>query len=370
MLREIDPFRGGKSYSSGDRSGDVFDPNQGQVQAKVRLGTAADLERAMQAAKAAQPAWALANPQRRAEVLFKFVDLVNRIMGRPRPQGALVGARQGHCRREGRHPARPRGHRVRRRRPHALKGEFSELAPASTSIRCASRSASARASPVQLPGHDPALDVRPGHRRGNAFILKPSERDPSVPIRLAELMIEAGLPAGVLNVVHGDKETVDAILDHPDIQAVSFVGSSHIARYVYRRGTANGKRVQASAAPRTTGSSCPTPTWTGRRRPHGRGFGSAGERCMALPVAVPVGEETGDALASADAADRQASGSAVHRRQGLGLRPGGHRAAHKQSIDYIQPASTKAPSWSSTAAASSCRATRAASSSAPPCSTT
>ena len=108
------------------------------------------------------------------------------------------------------------------------------------------------------------MDVRPAIACGNAFILKPSERDPSVPVRLAELMLEAGLPTGILNVVHGDKEMVDAILDHPRIKAVSFVGSSDIAHYVYARGAAHGKRVQAWAAPRTTASSCPTPTSTRR----------------------------------------------------------------------------------------------------------
>jgi malonate-semialdehyde dehydrogenase (acetylating)/methylmalonate-semialdehyde dehydrogenase len=132
---------------------------------------------------------------------------------------------------------------------------------------------------------------------GNAFILKPSERDPSVPVRLAELMKEAGLPDGILNVVHGDKEMVDAILDHEDIKAISFVGSSDIAQYIYSRGTANGKRVQAFGGAKNHGIVMPDADLDQVVNDlAGAAFGSAGERCMALPVVVPVGDKTADAL--------------------------------------------------------------------------
>src|SRR3954469_6140727 len=132
---------------------------------------------------------------------------------------------------------------------------------------------------------------------GNAFIVKPSERDPSVPVRLAELMKEAGLPDGILNVVHGDKEMVDAILDHPDIAAVSFVGSSDIAQYIYSRGTANSKRVQAFGGAKNHGIVMPDADLDQVVNDLARAaFGSAGERCMALPVVVPVGEETAERL--------------------------------------------------------------------------
>jgi malonate-semialdehyde dehydrogenase (acetylating)/methylmalonate-semialdehyde dehydrogenase len=132
---------------------------------------------------------------------------------------------------------------------------------------------------------------------GNAFILKPSERDPSVPVRLAELMLEAGLPDGILQVVHGDKEMVDAILDEPDIKAVSFVGSSDIAHYVYRRGVAAGKRVQAMGGAKNHGIVMPDADLDQVVADlSGAAFGSAGERCMALPVVVPVGEQTADRL--------------------------------------------------------------------------
>ena len=132
---------------------------------------------------------------------------------------------------------------------------------------------------------------------GNAFILKPSERDPSVPKRLAELMSEAGLPDGILQVVHGDKEMVDAILDHPDIAGVSFVGSSDIAHYVYKRGVENGKRVQAMGGAKNHGIVMPDADLDQVVNDlSGAAFGSAGERCMALPVVVPVGDKTADAL--------------------------------------------------------------------------
>jgi malonate-semialdehyde dehydrogenase (acetylating)/methylmalonate-semialdehyde dehydrogenase len=132
---------------------------------------------------------------------------------------------------------------------------------------------------------------------GNAFILKPSERDPSVPVRLAELFLEAGAPEGLLQVVHGDKEMVDAILDHQDIAAVSFVGSSDVAHYVYQRGVAAGKRVQAMGGPKNHGIIMPDADMDQVVNDlAGAAFGSAGERCMALPVAVPVGEDTAERL--------------------------------------------------------------------------
>jgi malonate-semialdehyde dehydrogenase (acetylating) / methylmalonate-semialdehyde dehydrogenase len=132
---------------------------------------------------------------------------------------------------------------------------------------------------------------------GNSFILKPSEKDPSLPLRLAELMMEAGAPNGVLNVVHGDKVAVDAILDHPDIRAVSFVGSSDIAHYVYSRGTAAGKRVQAMGGAKNHGIIMPDADLDQAVKDiSGAAFGSAGERCMALPVTVPVGARTAEAF--------------------------------------------------------------------------
>src|SRR3546814_6354996 len=152
-------------------------------------------------------------------------------------------------------------------------------------------------TPFNFPAMIPMWMFGPAIACGNAFLLKPSERDPSVPVRLAELMVEAGAPEGVLQVVHGDKEMVDAILDHPAIGAVSFVGSSDIAHYVYRRGAENGKRVQAMGGAKNHGIVMPDADLDAVVNDlAGAAFGSAGERCMALPVVVPVGDETADRL--------------------------------------------------------------------------
>ena len=188
---------------------------------------------------------------------------------------------------------------------------------------------------------------------------------------VCDLFQEAGFPDGVLNVVHGDKEAVDAILDHPDIKAVSFVGSTPIAEYVYRRGTAAGKRVQALGGAKNHMIVMPDADMDQAADAlMGAGYGSAGERCMAISVAVPVGEETADRLVEALAPqDPHAEGRPRHRSRG-GDGPGGHgggQAAHRRSTST--KAWRKAPSSSSTAAASSCRATRAAISSAARCST-
>ena len=192
-----------------------------------------------------------------------------------------------------------------------------------------------------------------------------------MPVRLAELMMEAGLPEGVLNVVHGDKVMVDAILDHPDIKAVSFVGSSDIAQYVYSRGTADGKRVQAMGGAKNHGIVMPDADLDQAVNDIiGAAYGSAGERCMALPVVVPVGEKTADALREKLIAAIETLKVGVSTDPGRALRPGGHRRAQGSgSSTTSRWASTKAPSWWSTAAASRCRATRRASSSARPCST-
>jgi len=152
-------------------------------------------------------------------------------------------------------------------------------------------------TPFNFPAMIPMWMFGMACAAGNAFILKPSERDPSVPVRLAELFLEAGAPEGLLQVVHGDKEMVDAIIDHPDIAAISFVGSSDIAQYIYARGSANNKRVQAFGGAKNHGIVLPDADLDQVVTDlTGAAFGSAGERCMALPVVVPVGEETAERL--------------------------------------------------------------------------
>jgi malonate-semialdehyde dehydrogenase (acetylating)/methylmalonate-semialdehyde dehydrogenase len=297
-MRKIDHFIGGASYASGERQGDVFDPNQGNVQAQVNLGTAADLARAMDNARAAQPAWAATNPQRRARVMFKFKELVEANM---EALALLLSSEHGKVIADAKGDIQ-RGLEVIEFAcgiPHALKGEYTQGAGPGIDVYSMRQPLGivAGITPFNFPAMIPMWMFGVAIACGNAFILKPSERDPSVPVRLAELMKEAGLPDGVLQVVHGDKEMVDAILDEEDIRAVSFVGSSDIAQYIYSRGTANGKRVQAFGGAKNHGIVMPDADLDQVVNDlAGAAFGSAGERCMALPVVVPVGEKTADNL--------------------------------------------------------------------------
>ena len=183
--------------------------------------------------------------------------------------------------------------------PHLLKGEYTQGAGPGIDVYSARQALGVVAgiTPFNFPAMIPMWMFGPAIACGNAFILKPSERDPSVPVRLAELMIEAGLPPGVLNVVHGDKDTVEAILKHPTIKAVSFVGSSDIAQSVYALGAQHGKRVQAMGGAKNHGIVLPDADLDQTVADLiGAAYGSAGERCMALPVVVPVGKETADDL--------------------------------------------------------------------------
>jgi len=297
-MRVIDHFLASPTGGSAARQGDVFDPNSGEVQARVALGTKADLDRAIDAAKAAQPGWTAVNPQRRARVMFAFKALVEKHMDElahmlSSEHGKVIADAKGDVQ---------RGLEVIEfccGLPHLLKGEHTQGAGPGIDVWSMRQplGIGAGITPFNFPAMIPMWMFGPAIAVGNAFILKPSERDPSVPVRLAELMREAGLPEGILQVVHGDKEMVDAILDHPDVAAVSFVGSSDIAHYVYSRGTAAGKRVQAMGGAKNHGIVMPDADLDQVVADlSGAAFGSAGERCMALPVVVPVGEDTADRL--------------------------------------------------------------------------
>ncbi len=298
-VREITHFIGGAATAgTGTRRSDVFDPNSGAVQAQVTLGTPADLDTAMQKALAAQPAWAATNPQRRARVMFAFKALVEQNMDElahllSSEHGKVIADSKGDIQ---------RGLEVIEFAcgiPHVLKGEYTQGAGPGIDVYSMRQPLGlvAGITPFNFPAMIPMWMFGVAIACGNAFILKPSERDPSVPVRLAELMQEAGLPDGVLQVVQGDKEMVDAILDHPEIKAVSFVGSSDIAHYVYRRGVEAGKRVQAMGGAKNHGIVMPDADLDQVVNDlAGAAFGSAGERCMALPVVVPVGEKTAIAL--------------------------------------------------------------------------
>ena len=297
-MRVIDHFISGSAGGSGGRESDVFDPNTGQVQARVRLGTQAELDKAVAAAQAAQPGWAATNPQRRARVLFRFKELVEANM---ESLAVLLASEHGKVVADAKGDIQ-RGLDVVEFAcgiPHLLKGEYTQGAGPGIDIYSMRQpiGIGAGITPFNFPAMIPMWMFGVAIAVGNAFILKPSERDPSVPVRLAELMLEAGLPQGVLQVVHGDKEMVDAILDHPAIGAVSFVGSSDIAHYVYSRGVAAGKRVQAMGGAKNHGIVMPDADMDQVVADLcGAAFGSAGERCMALPVVVPVGEQAANTL--------------------------------------------------------------------------
>ena len=298
-MRDIHHFVNGAALAgTSGRFGDVFDPNTGEVQARVALATAGELDAAARNAAAAQPAWAATNPQRRARVMFEFKRLVEARMDE---LAALLSSEHGKVLADSRGDVQ-RGLEVIEFAcgiPHVLKGEYTEGAGPGIDIYSMRQPLGVVAgiTPFNFPAMIPMWMFGIAIAVGNAFILKPSEKDPSVPVRLGELFLEAGGPAGILNVVHGDKVAVDAILAHPLIKAVSFVGSSDIAQYVYSTGTANGKRVQAMGGAKNHGVILPDADMDQVVNDiMGAAFGSAGERCMALPVVVPVGKKTADEL--------------------------------------------------------------------------
>ncbi|MEE4349000.1 MAG: CoA-acylating methylmalonate-semialdehyde dehydrogenase [Pacificimonas sp.] len=300
-MRQIEHFIGGGPAPGGSRKHKIWNPSTGEVQAEVLLGTAAELDKAVANAKAAQPAWAMTNPQKRARVMFDYKRIVE---GRMDELAALLSSEHGKVIADAKGDVQ-RGLDVIEFAcgiPHVLKGDYTQGAGPGIDVYSMRQplGIGAGITPFNFPAMIPMWMFGVSVAVGNAMIIKPSERDPSVPMKLAEIMLEAGLPEGILQVVNGDKEMVDAILDHPDIAGVSFVGSSDIAHYVYRRGVDNGKRVQAMGGAKNHGIVMPDADLDQVVNDlSGAAFGSAGERCMALPVAVPVGEKTANDLREA-----------------------------------------------------------------------
>jgi malonate-semialdehyde dehydrogenase (acetylating) / methylmalonate-semialdehyde dehydrogenase len=299
MMRDIGHFIGGKQVNGASgRTGDVFDPNTGEVQAKVALASKSEVETAIANAAAAQPAWAATNPQRRARVMFRFLEL---IQAEYDDLARLLSSEHGKTFADSKGDIQ-RGLEVVEFAcgiPHLLKGEYTEGAGPSIDLYSVRQPLGVVAgiTPFNFPAMIPLWKAAPAIACGNAFILKPSERDPSVPMRLAELFIRAGLPAGVLNVVNGDKEAVDALLTDARVKAIGFVGSSDIAQYIYATGTAHGKRVQCFGGAKNHMIVMPDADIDQAVDALvGAGYGSAGERCMAISVAVPVGKKTADIL--------------------------------------------------------------------------
>ena len=343
-MRQIHHFiDGAPAPSASARLGDVFNPNTGEVQAKVGLGTPDELELAVQSALRAQPAWAAVNPQRRARVMFEFKRLLEANM---QSLAELLSSEHGKVVADSRGDIQ-RGLEVIEFAcgvPHLLKGEYTEGAGPGIDVYSMRQplGIAAGITPFNFPAMIPLWMSGVALAVGNAFILKPSERDPTVPVRLAELFMQAGAELGldlkgVLNVVQGDKVMVDAILDHPEIAAVSFVGSSDIAQYVYSRGSAAGKRVQAMGGAKNHGIVLPDADLDQVVRDlSGAAFGSAGERCMALPVVVPVGERTADALREKLVAEIGTLKVGISTDEGAHYGPVVNAAHRKRVTDYIQ----------------------------------
>jgi malonate-semialdehyde dehydrogenase (acetylating)/methylmalonate-semialdehyde dehydrogenase len=296
-MNQIGHIIGGKTVMSASTT-PVFNPATGEQTGAVASGGAVEIDAAVKAAAAAFPAWAATTPARRAKVMYEMRRLMEARKGE---LARAISAEHGKTHSDA------LGEIVRGQEvvefacgvPHLLKGSFS--AQVSTGMDCYDQrqplGVVAGITPFNFPAMVPLWMMPMALACGNAFILKPSERDPSAPNLLWELWREAGLPEGVLNVVHGGKDAVDAILDHTGIAAVSFVGSTPIAQYVYARGCAAGKRVQALGGAKNHMVVMPDADLDQAADAlMGAGYGSAGERCMAVSVAVPIGEKTADAL--------------------------------------------------------------------------
>jgi malonate-semialdehyde dehydrogenase (acetylating)/methylmalonate-semialdehyde dehydrogenase len=298
-LPTVPHFIGGQPVGgTSGRYGDVFNPATGALSRRVAFAGTAEVDSAVSAATAAFPAWAAAPPLKRARILARFRELLERDLTR---LAAVITAEHGKVASDAAGEMQ-RGTEVVEFAtgiPHLLKGEFTEEVGTgvdSYSVR-QPLGVVAGITPFNFPAMVPLWMFPVALACGNAFILKPSEKDPSLSVELARLLKEAGLPDGVFNVVNGDKEAVDALLAHPAIEAISFVGSTPVAEYIYSRGTSTGKRVQALGGAKNHMVVMPDADLDQATDALvGAAYGSAGERCMAISVAVAVGDRLADEL--------------------------------------------------------------------------
>ncbi|MFK8077874.1 MAG: CoA-acylating methylmalonate-semialdehyde dehydrogenase [Granulosicoccus sp.] len=287
-----------QTVGSSDRWQSVYDPATGEVQGRVSLASVSDVELAVSAATSAWRAWAKTPALRRARILDRFKSI---LWERAGELAMAISSEHGKTHEDALGEV-TRGLEVVEfavGAPNLLKGEISENVGSdvdSHSIR-QSLGVVAGITPFNFPAMVPMWMFPMALACGNCFILKPSERDPSASLLIAAWLMEAGLPEGVFNVVQGDKEAVDALLHHPDVKAISFVGSTPIARYIYETGTAQGKRVQALGGAKNHMVIMPDADLEmAANALMGAAYGSAGERCMAISVAVPVTDKVADAL--------------------------------------------------------------------------
>ncbi len=372
MSTDIAHYIDGRTVQArGGRSAPVFNPATGEEIARVPLASAAEVRGVVASAKKAFPGWAATTPLRRARILNRFLQILE---ARTDELAAAITREHGKVLSDAKGEVQ-RGVEVVEFAigiPQLLKGEVTE----NVGTRVDSHSLRqplgvvAGITPFNFPAMVPMWMFPVALACGNCFILKPSERDPSASLLLASWLTEAGLPDGVFSVVHGDKEAVDALLTDPDVQAVSFVGSTPIARYIYATAAAHGKRAQALGGAKNHMIVMPDADLDQAVDAlMGAAYGSAGERCMAISVAVPVGEKTADALI----AKLEPKVRALKIGPGTDPRPRWGRSSpasiSTRCAATSTPASPRAPSWWSTAGPSGCRVTRTAISSAARCST-
>lgn len=299
MVKEIGHLVDGvRVFNTRTRLSPVFNPNTGEVQGQVALASREDVEHAVSSAQRAQPAWGAKTPQARGRVFAEFVRLLHR---EKNALAELLSLEHGKTIADSLGDIQ-RGLEVCEfvtGIAHLLKGEYTQGAGPGIDMYSMRQPLGVVAgiSPFNFPAMVPMWKFAPAIACGNAFILKPSERVPSVPLRLGELMLEAGLPPGILNVVNGDKEAVDALLEDPRVCAIGFVGSTPVAEYIYAKGSAHGKRVHCFGGAKNHMLILPDADIDAAANALiGAGYGSAGERCMAISVAVPVGEKTANTL--------------------------------------------------------------------------
>ena len=298
-MKKINNAIGGREVvSNSGRVAPVFNPATGEQVAELGLSSAAEVADAIAVAKAAFPAWRDTPPLKRARFMFRFKELLTENAD---AIARAISAEHGKTHDDALGEV-ARGIEVVEFAcgiPHLLKGEFARNVGPAIDSYCDRQPLGVVAgiTPFNFPAMVPLWMYPISVACGNTFILKPSERDPSAVMVVYDLFRQAGFPEGVLNVVHGDKEAVDVLLTHPDVKAISFVGSTPIAEYVYSTGTAHGKRVQALGGAKNHMIIMPDADMDQAADAlMGAGYGSAGERCMAISVAVPIGEKTADAL--------------------------------------------------------------------------
>ena len=336
MAQRITHWIDGKPFGGGtERSGEVFDPATGQVTGQVDLADDATVDLAVAGAASAARAWGASSLSARTKVLFRFRELLD---ARKEDVAALITAEHGKVLSDAVGEV-TRGLEVVEFAcgiPHLLKGGFSENVSTKVDVYSIRQALGVVAviSPFNFPAMVPLWFVPVAIAAGNAVVLKPSEKDPSASLLLAELWAEAGLPEGVFSVVHGDKVAVDRLLTHPDVAAVSFVGSTPIARYVYETGTAHGKRVQALGGAKNHMVVLPDADLDlAADAAVNAGFGSAGERCMAISALVVVDSVADDLVAKI--AERVATLRTGDGRRGTDMGPLVTRAHRDKVASYL-----------------------------------